>query len=326
MIITRTPFRLSLGGGGTDLPSYYSKKRGFFVSGAVNKYVHIAVNRRFEEDSVRVSYSTTEIVKDSAQLAHPIVREALRLLGIKNGIEIVSIADAPAAAGLGSSGSFCVGLLRALHAYLREEKTSHFVAEEACSIAMNRLKEPSGKQDEYVGAFGGIKAYDVDRDGEVKVESIPLSTHILSELEANILMFYTGITRASSSVLSKQRTAIEKGGAVENMDKIKEIGVKVRDALAGGDLTKFGELLDEHWRVKRGIVGGMSNDDIDKWYRMAKANGAIGGKIVGAGGGGFLMLYCENGRSKLRSSMAREGLIEHRFRFEFEGSKVVYNV
>jgi len=326
MIITRTPFRLSLGGGGTDLPTYYSKRGGFFVSGAVDKYVHIAVNPRFEEDSIRVSYSTTEIVKEASELKHPLVREGLDVVGIKSGIEIVSIADAPAAAGLGSSGSFCVGLLRALHAYLREEKSSRFVAEEACNIAMNRLKEPSGKQDECVGAFGGIRAYDIDRDGEVKVESVPLSTHSRAELEANILMYYTGITRSSSSVLSKQNAAIEMDGGIEKMDKIKEIGFKVRDALAYGDLTRFGELLDEHWNVKRGVVSAMSNDSIDKWYRVAKENGALGAKVAGAGGGGFLMLYCENSRSKLRAAMEKEGLVEHRFHFDSEGSKIIYNV
>ncbi len=326
MIITRTPFRLSLGGGGTDLPSYYSSRGGFFVSGALDKYVHIAVNPRFEEDSIRVSYSTTEIVDDAGKLKHPLVREGLDMVGIKKGIEVVSVADAPASTGLGSSGSFCVGLLRALHAYLQEEKSSQFVAEEACNIAMNRLKEPSGKQDEYVAAFGGIRAYEIDRDGEVKVQSMKLTTNSLAELEADIMMFYTGITRSSSSVLSKQKTAIEKDGAAEKMDKIKEIGYKVRDSLSSGNLIRFGELLDEHWKTKRGVVGGMTNDKIDHWYKVAKANGAIGGKIVGGGGGGFLMLFCENGRTKLRSAMANEGLVEHRFHFEPEGSKIIYNV
>ena len=326
MIITRTPFRLPLGGGGTDLPSYYSQKGGFFVSGALNKYVHITVNPRFEEDSIRVSYSKTEIVGDSAQLAHPIVREALDVVGIKKGIEIVSVADAPASTGLGSSGSFTVGLLRALHAYLQEERTSQYVAEEACNINMNRLKQPSGKQDEYVAAFGGIRAYSVDTDGEVKVEPIRLSTNTLAELEANTMMFYTGITRSSSSVLSKQKAAIEKDGAVQKMDAIKAIGYKIRDAVAAGDLTKFGELLDEHWKVKRGVTAAMSSDRIDNWYRVAKQNGAIGGKLIGAGGGGFLMLYCESGRSKLRAAVEKEGLVEHRFHFEPEGSKIIYNV
>ena len=326
MIITRTPFRLSLGGGGTDLPSYYSKRGGFFISGAVDKYVHIAVNPRFEEDSVRVSYSTTEIVKEASQLKHPLVREGLDVVGIKNGIEIVSIADAPASTGLGSSGSFCVGLLRSLHSYLQEEKTSQYVAEEACNISMHRLKEPSGKQDEYVAAFGGIRSYEVSRDGEVRVETIPLSTHSLAELEANSLLFYTGIKRSSSSVLSKQKKAVEKGVAMEKMDRIKAIGYKVRDALAAGDLTRFGELLDEHWKVKRGVTRAMSNDRIDRWYRVAKENGALGAKLAGAGGGGFLMVYCENGRARLRSAMDKEGLPEYRFRFEPEGSKIIYNV
>jgi D-glycero-alpha-D-manno-heptose-7-phosphate kinase len=248
------------------------------------------------------------------------------MVGIKDGIEIVSIADAPAATGLGSSGSFCVGLLRALHAYLHEERSPKFVAEEACGIAINRLGEPSGKQDEYVGAFGGIRSYSVDRDGDVRVQSVPLSTNSLAELEANILMYYTGITRRSSTVLSVQNTAILKDGAASKMHRIKEIGYKVRDALASGDLAKFGGLLDEHWKVKRGVASAMSSDRIEKWYATAKKNGAIGGKVVGAGGGGFLMLYCESGRAKLRAAMAKEGLTEHRFRFGAEGSKIVYNV
>ena len=184
MIITRTPFRLPLGGGGTDLPSYYSKRGGFFVSGALNKYIHIALNPRFEENSIRVSYSKTEIVDDADQLMHPIVREALDVVGVKKGIEIVSVADAPASTGLGSSGSFCVGLLRALHSYLQEERTSQYIAEEACNIAINRLKEPSGKQDEYVASFGGIRAYTIDTDGEVRVEPVRLSTNTIFYMEA----------------------------------------------------------------------------------------------------------------------------------------------
>ncbi|MCL5672319.1 MAG: hypothetical protein JRN56_05200 [Nitrososphaerota archaeon] len=325
MIIARSPFRLSLGGGGTDLPSYYSKKGGFFVSGAIDKYVHVAVNPRFEQDSIRVSYSKTEIVGDAARLEHPLVREGLEMVGISKGIEIVSVADAPAATGLGSSGSFSVGLLRALHAYLQEEKSAQFVAEEACSIAMNRLREPSGKQDEYVAAFGGVRSYEVDRDGEVRVHSMNLSTQTLAELEASTMMFYTGMTRSSSSVLSKQKAAIEGGAGVDKMDRIKEIGFGVRDALAAGDLTKFGELLDEHWKAKRGVVSAMSNDKIDHWYDTAKKYGALGGKLCGAGGGGFLMVYCENGRSKLREAMAKEGLVEHRFHFEPEGCKIIHN-
>ena len=325
MIISRAPFRVSLGGGGTDLPSYYTKYGGFFVSGAVNRYVHIAINRRFEQDSLRVSYSTTEIVKSAEELKHPLVREALKLLGVSRGIEIVSIADAPAATGLGSSGSFCVCLLKGLHAYLRQDVTTRDIAEEACDIAMKRLREPSGKQDEYIASFGGICSFEVDRDGAVKVQPISLSTHTLSELEANILMFYTGITRSAAPVLSRQQDAIGREEGASRMHRIKEIGIMSRDALVSGDLTRFGQLLHEHWLVKRGVTDGMTTSDIDRWYEVARQNGAIGGKVIGAGGGGFLMLYCENGRDRLRRAMEREGLTEHRFRFEFEGAKVVYN-
>ena len=314
LIITRTPFRLSLGGGGTDLPSYYSKKGGFFVSGALNKYVHITVNPRFEEDSIRVSYSMTEIVKDAGELKHPIVREALDAVGIKTGIEIVSVADAPAATGLGSSGSFSVGLLRALHAYLREERTSQYVAEEACNINMNRLKQPSGKQDEYVAAFGGIRAYSIDIDGEVKVEPLRLSTNTLAELEANVMMFYTGITRSSTTVLSKQKSAIEHDRGVEKMDRIKSIGYKVRDAIAAGDLTKFGELLDEHWKVKRGITTAMSDSRIDAWYRVARQNGALGGKLCFAP---ETLVSAETGYRPIEEIKAGDRVYDHRNSLQF---------
>ena len=326
MIISRTPFRLSLGGGGTDLPSYYKSYGGFFVSGAVNRYVYITVNKRFEEDSLRVSYSTTEIVPSAEDVQHRVVSQALKLVGVQRGIEIVSVADAPAASGLGSSGSFCVGLLNALHTYLHQDITRRDLAEEACDIAMNRLGEPSGKQDEYVASYGGISAYEIAKDGKVTVTPLALSTNTLAELEASIMVFYTGITRSASEVLLKQQNAIEKDGAAEKMHQIREIGLESRDALVGGDLTRFGELLHEHWTVKRGIVDGMSADPVDRWYWIARENGALGGKIVGAGGGGFLMLYCDNGRKKLRKAMAQEGLMEHRFRFDFEGSKVIYNV
>jgi D-glycero-alpha-D-manno-heptose-7-phosphate kinase len=325
MIISRSPFRLSLGGGGTDLPSYYTKYGGFFVGGAVNKYVYITVNKRFEE-GLRVSYSTTELVENADEVKHPVAREALKMVGIQKGVEIVSVADAPAATGLGSSGSFCVGLLKVLHLYLRQEREAKDLAEEACEISMRRLREPSGKQDEYVASFGGICAYEIDKEGEVTVRPLEFSTNVLAELEASILMFYTGITRSASPVLAMQQEAIRSGDGAEKMHKIKEIGLKSRDALAGGDLTKFGELLHEHWVTKRGVTGLMSTDSIDRWYKVARENGATGGKLVGAGGGGFLMLYCDNGRSKLREAMAREGLIEHRFRFDFEGAKIIYNV
>ena len=326
VIISRTPFRLSLGGGGTDLPSYYQNHGGFFVSGAVDRYMYVSVNPSFDKNALRVSYSTTEMVTSSDEVSHGAVREALRLLGIERGLEIVSVADAPPAAGLGSSASFCVGLLTALHSHLRQEVPRKELAEEACYIAMDRLNEPSGKQDEYAASFGGICAYEIDRDGTATVHPLNLSAGTLAELEASILMFYTGITRSSASVLSKQQKAIKDGAATDKMHQIKDLGLQSRDALVNGDLARFGELMGEHWRLKRGVVDEITAGPVDRWISTALSNGALGAKLVGAGGGGFLMIFCNGDRTRLRRAMADEGLIEHRFGFDFEGSKVIYNV
>jgi D-glycero-alpha-D-manno-heptose-7-phosphate kinase len=315
-----------LGGGGTDLPGYYQTYGGFFISGAVDRYMYISVNPSFDRNTLRVSYSTTEIVSRADEVSHDAVREALQLLGIERGLEIASMADAPSSAGLGSSASFCVGLLTALHAYLRQEMPRKALAEEACHIAMDRLNEPSGKQDEYAASFGGICSYEIERSGTVTVRPLKLSTDTLAELEASILMFYTGITRSASSVLGKQQKAIKNGEAAEKMHRIKDLGIQSRDALVRGDLTRFGELMREHWLVKRGVVDEMTAAPIDRWVSKALCNGALGAKLVGAGGGGFLMTFCNNGRTKLRKAMAEEGLIEHRFSFDFEGSKVIHNV
>ncbi len=327
MIVTRTPFRLSLGGGGTDLPSYYEKFGGFFVSGALNSYMHIVLNDRFEP-GIRVSYSRTEIVGSADQVRHPIVRETLKHLDFKDRIEIVSLADVPAATGLGSSGSFSVGLLSALCAHQKIFKTPEQIAEEACYIAMERLHEPSGKQDEYAASLGGIRSYEVDRKGRVTSQELRIAPETLSELEHGTMMFYTGIKRNATDILSAQRDKVASGGdgAVEKMHTIKRIGKDSKKALETGDLTRFGELLHEHWTVKRGVTEGMSNGGIDRWYSLARKNGAIGGKVVGAGGGGFLMLYCEEGRQGVRAALAKEGLVEFRFAFDFEGSKVIYNI
>jgi D-glycero-alpha-D-manno-heptose-7-phosphate kinase len=326
VIISRTPFRLPLGGGGTDLPSYYQEHEGFFISAAVDRHVYISVSPSFDRNTLRVSYSTTEIVDRADEVSHGAVRETLGLLGIARGLEIISVADAPSSAGLGSSASFCVGLLTALHSYLRQEVSREKLAEEACHIAMDRLDEPSGKQDEYAASFGGVNCYEIDRSGAVTVTPLDLSTDTLAELEASILMFYTGITRSASSVLIKQQKAIKSGEAVEKMHQIKELGIESRDALVKGDLTRFGELIGEHWLVKRGVVDEMTAAPIDRWIAKALRNGALGVKLVGAGGGGFLMAFCNDGRTELRRAMAEEGLTEHRFSFDFEGSKVIYNV
>jgi D-glycero-alpha-D-manno-heptose-7-phosphate kinase len=327
LIVSRTPFRLSLGGGGTDLPAYYTKHGGFFVSGAVDKYMHIVVNNRFEP-GIRLSYSQTEIVDSIDLIRHPSVREALRLLNLRDKLEIVSLADVPAATGLGSSGSFTVGLLNALYAHQRMVKTPEQVAETACDIAMNRLREPSGKQDEYTASFGGIRSYEIDRRGNVTAKELSVSESTLSELEYGIMMFYTGITRSAGEILGKQQARVSDGDgeAAAKMHAIKKIGLESKRALESGDLRRFGELLHEHWTVKRGITENITTGDVDSWYAVARENGALGGKLVGAGGGGFLMLFCQDGREKVRSALANRGLTEMRFRFDFEGSKVIYNV
>ncbi len=326
MIVSRTPFRLSLGGGGTDLPAYYTKHGGFFVSGAVDKYMHIVLNNRFEP-GIRLSYSQTEIVDSIESIRHPSVREALRLLEMRGKLEIVSLADVPAATGLGSSGSFTVGLLNALYAHQRIVKTPEQVAEVACDIAMNRLHEHSGKQDEYTASLGGIRSYEVDRRGKVTAQELDISENTLSELEYGIMMFYTGITRSAGEILGKQQARVsDDDDAVKRMHAIKAIGLESKKALESSDLKRFGELLHEHWTLKRGITDGMTTDHVDSWYSVARENGALGGKLVGAGGGGFLMLFCQEGREKVRAALARRGLTEMRFRFDFEGSKVIYNV
>jgi len=250
------------------------------------------------------------------------------LLDLRDKLEIVSLADVPAATGLGSSGSFTVGLLNALYARQRIVKTPEEVAEAACDIAMNRLKEPSGKQDEYAASLGGIRAYEIDTRGNVKAKELRIPDNTLSDLEYGIMMFYTGITRKAGEILGRQQAKVSDGDddAVKKMHEIKEIGHKSARALESGDLTRFGELLHEHWVLKRGITGGMSTDSVDTWYSTARRNGALGGKLVGAGGGGFLMLFCQEGREKVRASLANHGLSEIRFRFDFEGSKVIYNV
>jgi D-glycero-alpha-D-manno-heptose-7-phosphate kinase len=327
LIVSRTPFRLSLGGGGTDLPEYYTKYGGFFISGAVNKYMHIIVNDRFEP-GIRVSYSQTEIVDSASSIRHPTVRETLLHLNFQDRIEIVSLADVPAATGLGSSGSFSVGLLNALYAHQKMLKTPEQIAEEACYIAMNRLHEPSGKQDEYAASLGGIRSYEIDTNGKVTPRELQISPETLDELEHGIMMFYTGIKRSANEILGNQqdKMASNSDGAVEKMHAIKSIGFESKKALESGDLRKFGELLDDHWVVKRGVTEGMTTEGIDRWYALARKNGAVGGKLVGAGGGGFLMLYCEEGRRDVRAALAKEGLVEMKFRFDFEGSKVIYNI
>jgi len=326
LIISKTPLRLTLGGGGTDLPSYYSKFGGFVVTSSLNKHIYVVVKDRFEDD-VRVSYSITEIVDDVNNIRHPLVREALKLLGIEKHMEVVSIADVPSRAGLGSSGSFTVGLLHALHAFKGDNRSPNRLAEEACHIEMDILREPCGKQDQYIAAFGGFKCLHIDRDGKVEVENLKVSEETVRELENNLLFFYTGIVRDSFEVLSEQQKRIQTAEeALEAMHRIKEIGFKAKRALENGDLAEWARLQHEHWMAKRGTASSMTTSIIDRWYNLGIESGALGGKLLGAGGGGFVMFYVENNKSRVRRAMANEGLREVRFSFSMEGSKIIVNL
>jgi D-glycero-alpha-D-manno-heptose-7-phosphate kinase len=328
MIITRTPFRVTLGGGGTDLPSFYKEHGGFVLAVAIDKYMYLNVNSPILDDLIRLQYSRTEIVKHADEVQHTLVREALHFFQIENGIEIVSMADIPAGTGLGSSSCYLVGLLNALHTLTRTPVSNQGLAEEACHIELDRLQKPIGKQDQYMAAFGALTALEIAKDGNVKVSYPALSVELVSNLESNIMLFYTGAARDAVTILQKQ------DGATKNKDKvvvgslheIKDIGIEIRDSILRGNLRRFGELLDVHWQTKKRLSDGISNRQIDDWYELAKQNGAIGGKISGAGGGGFLMLYCEENKPRLREAMRRAGLLELNFRFEFEGSKVVFDM
>ncbi len=318
---------MTLGGGGTDLPPYYSMYGGFVVTAALDKYVYLIVNRRFEEE-IRVSYLSTEIVKSIDDIRHPVVREGLRLLGLEKHIEIVSIADLPAETGLGSSGSFTVSLLHALHAFKDENPSRQKLAEEACFLEMGILKEPSGVQDPYVAAFGGFICLDIAQDGKVKISPLKIADDTVHELSNNLIFFYTGLKRSSVMVLQDQRKSIldDSSNALDSMHRIKEIGFKVKHALENGNLSQFGRLQHEHWLAKKGTSSKISSDPVDRYYQKALKNGALGGKLVGAGGGGFLMFYCENDKDKLRKTMSKEGLTEVRFSFEPSGSKIIINI
>ncbi len=326
MIVTRTPVRIPLGGGGTDLPSYYTQYGGFLMSAAIDKYIYITVNKRFEK-SIRVSYSSTEIADTPEEIKHNIVREALKLLKIDSGIEITSIADVPSKTGLGSSSSFTVGLLNALHTYKREKVSAKDLAEEACFLEIQLLGEPIGKQDQYLAAYGGVQCLDIDRLGHVNVMPLILSDDTIDQLESNTLLFYTGIKRNASEVLSSQskQASLDNEKVIESMHKIRQIGYEIKKSFEDENLARFGELLNLHWQTKKGISEKVSQSQIDSWYQKARDNGALGGKVMGAGGGGFFMFYCDNGKNGFRKAMEKEGLKEMRFKIDFEGSKVLVN-
>lgn len=327
MIVSRAPVRFSLGGGGTDLPSYASNHGGFLVAAAIDKHVYVAANRRFY-DSIRLAYSKTETVHAVDEIEHRIFRETLRFVGIKSGIEIVSIADLPGSSGLGSSGSFTVALLNALHAYKREFISTEQLAREACQIEIDILKEPIGKQDQYIAAYGGITAFTFAPDGTVHSERVPIEEAVLDELESNLLIFYSGVERSASAVLSEQKKTIQtQEDAVQRMHRIKQLGYEVRRLLLAGEIDQYGELLHEHWMNKRKLASNMTDSQIDEHYEAARKAGAIGGKLMGAGGGGFFMFYVrQQQRRQVYEALLGRGLKPLRFRFDHDGAKIVANL
>jgi D-glycero-alpha-D-manno-heptose-7-phosphate kinase len=325
MIITRTPFRITLGGGGTDLPAYYSRHGGFIFAAGLDKYMFVYLNTPIVDDLIRVKYSESEMVEDVEQVRHTLAREALLRFHIRNGIEIISMADVPAGTGLGSSSCYLVGLLNGLHTLCRRPVTRQELAEEACHIEIDILKKPIGKQDQYMAAFGGLTVLEIDRRGGVEVVEAGLDADVVDELESNILLFYTGLSRSTEQILSTQvsQLARDEAGITGNLHRIKEIGREILAELRRGNTRRFGELLDEHWRAKKKLGNDIASRRIDHIYDVARANGAVGGKISGAGGGGFFLFYAEEGKKQLRAAMEAEGLREMRFRFDLEGSKIV---
>ncbi|MGD0226685.1 MAG: galactokinase [Terriglobia bacterium] len=328
MIITRTPFRVTLGGGGTDLPSFYREHGGFILAVSLDKYMYLNVNTPIVDDKIRVKYTKTEQVEHVDQVEHTLAREALQHFGITSGIEIVSIADIPAGTGLGSSSAYLVGLLNAMHALTQNPVGPQQLAEEACHIELDLLKKPIGKQDQYMAAFGGLTILDISPDGKVRVTRLGLEVEVLEALEHNLLMFYTQDMRDATTILRKQDSATQRNDkvVVSSLREIKDIGIETCSAIVDGNLRRFGELMDIHWQAKKRLAEGITNPQIDAWYELAKRNGAIGGKISGAGGGGFLTLYCEENTSQLREAMRGAGLRQLNFRFDFEGSKVIFDV
>ena len=327
MILSRAPTRITLGGGGTDLKSYYSKCGGFLIAGAISKYCTVLANKRFY-DSIRLSYSQMEIRDNVADIEHRIFRKALKLLGIEKGIELHSTADVPAGCGLGTSSSFTVALLNVLHTYNRDFITQRELAEEACHIEIDMLGEPIGKQDQYVAAFGGVTCLTFEKNGDVQVEPLRMSPETLDQLESNILLFFTGMERSASEVLSEQdmRSMQDDPQMIENLNQIKEIGLETRKYLEKGEVHKLGELLHAHWEIKKKRSQRISNPFVDECYEVARKNGAIGGKLIGAGGGGFFMFYCNNqDKPRLIEAMQRMGLRWERFRFDFDGAKILVN-
>ncbi len=324
MIISRSPLRISIGGGGTDLASYYLQEGGFLVSAAIDKYVYISVSKRFL-NGLLLKYSNYENCSNIEEIKHPIIREVLKCLTPSEiSLEICSMADIPSGTGLGSSGSFTTALIKAISAFDNNVLRPEQVAELACHVEIERLGEPIGKQDQYIAAYGGITSFSFEKNGQVHAKPLKLDKSTLYDLEDNLLLFFTGYSRSAGSILKdqKNKSELRDSDIIDNLNYVKELGYRSKLLLESGKLQEFGELMHEHWLHKKKRYSGMSNTQIDEWYELGIRNGAVGGKLVGAGGGGFL-LFLAHDRSKLRSTMQKAGLEEVRFKFDFEGTKVV---
>ncbi len=324
MIVTRSPLRISLGGGGTDLPSYYRDHTGFLIAAAIDKYVYINLHHTFVEELI-IKYSKLERVKSIDEVQHPIIREALRFVGIEAPyLEITSMADIPAGTGLGSSGSFTTALLKALHTLKKNLVHPQELAQQACHIEIDLLSEPIGKQDQYIASYGGLTCFRFTPDNQVEAWPLKIDTETLHNLEDNLLLFFTGYSRSASNILREQdvKSKQQDNDMIANLHFIKDLGLKSQQALESGDLHEFSELMNVHWQYKKQRSKNMSNSKIDDWYELALKNGALGGKMIGAGGGGFLMFYAEE-KTKLRHALRQAGLTEVRFKFDFAGAQVI---
>ena len=324
MIIARSPLRISLGGGGTDVPSYYEKFGGFVISAAIDKYVYVTAMKPFNP-GIYLKYSETELAESIKEIKHPIIREVLKVLNPRTAqVEITSLADIPSGTGLGSSGSFTTALIKSLYTFYQLTINTTELAELACHIEIDRLNEPVGKQDQYISAFGGITEFVFETNSKVYSKPLNLPMSTIHNLEENLLLFYTGHSRSASSILKDQveRSSRSEDRIIENLHKTKEMGIKSRDLLMNNEVITFGELMHEHWMNKRDRSRTISSPFIDEAYNCGIKSGAVGGKLVGAGGGGFLMFYAKD-VEKLRSAMSNLKLQEVRFRFDFEGTKVI---
>ncbi len=324
MIIARSPIRITLGGGGTDLPSYYREHEGFLIAAAIDRYVYITLHHTFTHDLL-VKYSKLERAASVDLVEHPVVREAIKMLEVDwHGLEINSMADVPAGTELGSSSSFATSLLKALHVYKRNVVHPNELAQQACEIEIERLGEPIGKQDQYIAAHGGITCFRFCKDDRVEAWPAPISREVRDSLEDSLAMFYTGYSGQALAILKEQneKTLRSDGEMLNNLHFVKELGLRSLEALKAGYLNDFGELMDEHWRHKKRRSPAISNSKIDDLYELAMVNGATGGKLIGAGGGGFLLFHA-NDKPKLRRAMIGSGLREVRFHFDFEGTKVL---